>query len=224
MKLARLVPSFLKPMFRPIYRMIIHHPKARNELHDYWRKPWDGHNLPQNYLEGEVKSQFLVALIKRYADPGARILEIGCNVGRNLNHLYLNGFHNLEGIEISKQAVELLKQYYAEMARNIKVYNVSVEDVIKDFEDNRFNIVFTVAVLEHISKNSEWIFAEMVRLTQNYLITIEDEKGISWRHFPRNYRKIFERLGMKQIEEFNCNEVDGLGESFYARVFKNRQD
>ena len=77
-----------------------------------------------------------------------------------------------------------------------------------------------MAVPEYIHKDSEWVFAEMARITKNLLVTIEDERGSSWRHFPRNYRKVFERLGMKQTEDLNCHGVDGLSAAFYARVFE----
>jgi len=77
-----------------------------------------------------------------------------------------------------------------------------------------------MAVLEHIPTESEFIFGEMCRITRHLLITIEDEQGISWRHFPRNYQRVFESLGLKQIEEINCVKVSGLGEDFIARVFK----
>ncbi len=220
MKLASIVPNFLKPLLRPIYRKITHHPKSRAELHRYWRQPSDGANPPQGYLEGKGKSELLLKLIAKHADHQSRILEIGCNVGRNLNHLYAAGFKRLEGIEISEAAVELLRQSYPEMGSNSKIHNVPVENVIKEFGDNEFDTVFTMAVLEHIHRDSEWIFAEMVRITKGFLITIEDERGMSWRHFPRNYKKIFGRLGMKQIEELKCDEVDGLGHNFYARVFE----
>ena len=220
MKFARLVPDSIKPVLRPIYREIAHRPRARNELHSYWRQPWDGSNRPEGYLDGKEKSELLLELIGKYADRQSRVLEIGCNVGRNLNYLFLAGLTRLEGIEISEAAVRLLRQTFPEMARNTKIHNVPVEDIIKAFEDDEFDIVFTMAVLEHIHRDSEWIFAEMARITKNFLITIEDEQGISWRHFPRSYNKVFEPLGMRQLEEHRCDSVDRLGSDVYARVFK----
>lgn len=122
MRLTKLlVPNFLKPVLRPIkrafvssrlYRKIFYHPKSRNELHQYWRQPWDGFNLPQDYLKGEARSQFLGEIMNKYAKPNSIILEVGCNVGRNLNYLFLAGFRRLSGIEISEKAVQLLKESY----------------------------------------------------------------------------------------------------------------
>jgi SAM-dependent methyltransferase len=223
MGFTNLVPDLLKPLLRPIYRVYIkitYRHKSRDELYQYWRQPWDGSNLPQDYLEGKARSQFLVEIMKTYANPDTKILEIGCNVGRNLNHLFLAGFKNLEGVEISEKAVQLLKDSYLEMASHIKIYNMPIEEIIKEFRDDEFDIVFTMAVLEHIHTDSEWIFPEIVRITKDFMITIEDEIRISWRHFPRHYKKIFEPLGLRQIQEINCNGVNGLGGNFFARVFK----
>jgi SAM-dependent methyltransferase len=185
-------------------------------------RPWDGFNLPENYLKpigGDRRTQFLLELMKLYTDTNGNILEIGCNVGRNLNYLFLAGFDKLTGIEISEDAVALMEKTYPEMAKSAKIINTPVEDVIGTFKENEFDVVFTMAVLEHIHPDSKFIFSEMVRITRRNLITIEDEKGISWRHFPHNYKKIFESLGMKQVYQYNCREVDGLGSNFWARVF-----
>jgi hypothetical protein len=141
-------------------------------------------------------------------------------VGRNLNCLFQNGFVSLSGIEINESAVLLLKRQYPEMAARASIRNAPVEDVIRTFRDNEVDAVFSMAVLEHIHSQSEWVFREIVRITRGVLITIEDEEGISWRHFPRNYKKIFEGLGMKQVEVRDCAGVPGLGASFAARVFK----
>ena len=107
-----------------------------------------------------------------------------------------------------------------ESTNAIKIHNMPAEDIIGKFEDNEFDIVFTMAVLEHIHTDSEWIFTEMARITKTHLITIEDERGISWRHFPRDYKKVFEQLGLVQIEEIDCSKIDRLGDGVYARVFQ----
>jgi len=182
----------------------------------------DAANIPRTYLEGAARSQFLVNIIQKYAKPNAKILEIGCNVGRNLNYLFKAGFSDLSGIEINEEAVLLLKKSFPEMADRIAIYNTPVEESIGHFGNDEFNIVFTMAVLEHIHRDSEWIFPEIVRIAKDYLVTIEDEEGLSGRHFPRNYKRIFESLCMKQIEETRCDEIDGLGSRFYMRVFSKR--
>ena len=200
--------------------MITDNPQAtKGELHLYWKYP-DEINRPKAYLEGEARSLFLCELVKRHAQQEDRILEIGCNIGRNLNYLYAAGFTNLAGIEINKRAVRLLGHAYPEMSKHLTIYNSPIEKAITHFDDRAFDVVFTMAVLQHIHPDSEWIFKEMVRITKNHIITIEDEHGISNRHFPRNYCSIFnDSLNMAQLSEANCRDVEGLGEDFVARVF-----
>ncbi|KPK42876.1 MAG: hypothetical protein AMJ78_00885 [Omnitrophica WOR_2 bacterium SM23_29] len=178
--------------------------------------------MPSEYLKGRERSVFLLNLVKKYMDEKSKILEIGCNVGRNLNELFCAGFKDLSGIEISKNALETMKAAYHDMAKAIVIYNSPVEDKIKDFEDNAFDVVFTMAVLEHIHTDSEFIFSHMARITKKLLITIEDEKGLSWRHFPRNYKNVFEGLGLKQFEEisFGNSKIPGLTKHFVCRIFK----
>ena len=127
-------------------------------------------------------------------------------------------------MEISEDAINLMKQTYPEMAKQIKIWNNPVEDTIKNFEDVTFDIVFTMAVLEHIHPDSGFIFSEMVRITNKYLITVEDEKAAGWRHFPRNYKKVFESLGMKQVYQTNCKEIVGLGSNFWVRIFVKNEN
>lgn len=196
--------------------------KNRKELLDYWAFPNDGKNMPVEYLRDRERSIFLLNLIKKYIEGKDRILEIGCNVGRNLNELFCAGFKSLAGIEINRNAIKLMQEVYPDMVKKIEIYNVPVESVIQNFEDNSFDLVFTMAVLEHIHSDSEFIFSHMARIVKKTLITVEDEKGLSWRHFPRNYKRIFENLGLKQIEEitFGNVRIPDLNKDVVARVFK----
>ena len=181
MRIINLIPSFIKPILRlfrtkgmRLYRKWTFHPKSRDELHQYWKQPWDNMNLPQGYLKHEARSLFLVDITKKYASSSAStILEIGCNVGRNLEYLYRFGFRQLSGIEISESALQLLRQSYPDMSSCATIYNSPVENVIRDFNDGQFDIVFTMAVLEHIHPESEWVFPEIARITQSPSMRIE---------------------------------------------------
>lgn len=145
-------------------------------------------------------------------------MEVGCNVGRNLKYLYDHGYVNLSGIEISEEAIKELKKSYPELAQNAELLHGSVEDVIRTKHDNEYDMIFTMAVLEHIHSDSDWILEEMVRVTSQYIMTIEAEDVSIYRFFKRNYRKVFEGLGMKQIYETTCEDA-GLSE-YVLRVFK----
>lgn len=194
---------------------------ARDDLHKYWIAPDDGSNRPQEYLNERCnhRSEFLVDLVRKYGDANARILEIGCNAGRNLSYLYRNGYRNVEAIEISETAIALLQETFPEMAKSMTIYNRPVEDAITSMGSSDYNIVFTVAVLEHIHRDSEWVFEHMARITKDVLITFEDERCASERHFPRNYRSVFEKLGMEQVFS---TRPDIKNSGFVARVFRRK--
>jgi 2-polyprenyl-3-methyl-5-hydroxy-6-metoxy-1,4-benzoquinol methylase len=189
--------------------------KSRDELQKYWQNP-DKMNFILGHLMGGKRSEYLVSLVKQYVKPDASILELGCNVGSNLYHLWKSGYHNLSGIEINPEALKLMKQNFPEM--QVITYEGSIEDRIKKL--GKYDLVFTMAVLEHLHIDSEWVFSETARRAKRYLITIEGEKKIlSKLHISRNYKNIFERLGLQQVYEKHLNQDEGLNTNFYARVF-----
>jgi len=199
--------------------------------HCFWRE-WCEH--PRNYIDHEDRSAFLLQYIQKYCKPDSRILEIGCNVGRNVNYLYNHGFKNIEAIEISERAVQCFAETYPETFKNVKIYNMPVENIIHLFPDNRYDLVFSMAVLQHIHPESEWIFPHIRRVAKKYVLTIEDENGMSNVHTNRNYKKLFEKLYMRQLEEdeeiqvVKNGKLVGLfseterqhGERYFVRVFE----
>jgi len=202
-----LLPDSFKAILRPVYRCVmrialvrlwIWGETSRDRCHKYWIDPTDEGNKPIWYLRNISRSKFMLAFINKYANKEDKILEIGCSVGRNLQVLYESGYRNLSGIEINSEAVEIMKSRFTDMATSTELYNDAVENVIKEMPDNKYDIVFTMCVLEHIHEDSNWIFGEMARITRKALITLEDEDAVSWRTFARNYQKVFEGVGMKQ--------------------------
>jgi len=220
-KISRIIPEPVKSFLRPLYYRFF--PMSGTKVRNYWKWPADKENFPEAYTIPVARSEFLVKLFNENIKENKvnkKILEIGCNVGRNLHYLFNAGHKNLAGVEISEEAVALMKKVYPEMAKQTKIYNNSIEDEIKNFEDNAFDVVFTMAVLEHIHPESEWIFPEIARITKNYLFTIEDEKSTKcYGRFPRDYKEIFKSLNMKQIKEINCKKIADFGPNFWARVF-----
>jgi SAM-dependent methyltransferase len=177
-------------------------------------------NRAEAYTEPVDRSRFLLGLLEPFVARDEPILEIGPNVGRNLEFLRRAGFRHLEGIEISGRALEMMREAYPDLVAMATIHHAPVEDVIRGIPDARFGAVFTMAVLEHIHPESEWIFAEIARITRNVIVTIEDEESQTWRHIPRDYRAIFEELGMVQVADGDPSDIHGFGAKFRARVFR----
>lgn len=194
---------------------------SREDTHDYWRSPDDGVNAPREYLEarGQASSEFLLSIVRRYAEPAASILEIGCNAGRNLEHLRRAGYRSLTGVEISASAVEHLQMELPELADVATIQVGSAEELLPQMADGQFDLVFTMAVLVHVHPESSRLFEEIERVSASTLIAIEDEETVSPRHFKRRYRELFEGLGMREVEAIPCGEATGLPSFYGAHVF-----
>jgi SAM-dependent methyltransferase len=205
-------------MIKKILGVLKH--RKLNETWHYWKKPNDVFNAENDYLDNEEtkqRTEFLYDIIKKYFQKNDKILELGCNVGRNLNYLYINGYHNLTGIEINESAIGLMREHYTEMASNSDIKVGEIEKHIKNFKENEFDLIFSMAVFEHIHSDSEWIF-EIIPQKTKFILTIEDEKSLSWRHFPRRYDRVFKKLVM--VESQKCGHIRGFNDGFNMRLFK----
>lgn len=135
-------------------------------------------------------------------DRSIKILEVGANVGTQLQILQEMGFLNLYGIEIQSYAVELSKA----KTKNINLIQGSAFDL--PFKDGFFEIVFTSGVLIHISpKDINNALDEIYRCSNQYILGCEyyakdyvsipyrGQKGLLWKaDFARLYRKRFSDL------------------------------
>ncbi len=97
-----------------------------------------------------------------------RALEIGCNVGWNLEYLRRIGVEDLYGIEPQTYAVSRAR------ARN-PLFNVLHGTAFElPFRDGFFDLVFTSGVLIHIAPESVGgALAEMYRVSRRYIVAIE---------------------------------------------------
>lgn len=192
-----------------------------DQVHSYWRGASDEANRPEAYIDADPKrGELLLRLLGtcRLDDPS--ILEIGCNVGRNLECLRQAGYRRIAGIEINQSAVDLLKQHYPQLAETASITVSSVEDAITALADASVDVVFSMAVFVHLHTDSDWVFGEIARVARKHIITIEDETCETERHFKRNYKDIFEALGFRQLSVQNCKGIPGLASSYTARAFK----
>jgi hypothetical protein len=190
---------------------------SRDQVHDYWRR---SEQDPLEYANiNSKRSVRLTEIIQEYVKKGT-ILELGSNCGRNLDHLYKAGFAEIEGVEISPAAILTMRDIYPDL-KHIRIQNGTIEDLITTFPDKSFECVFSMAVLEHIHYDSDWVFAHIARIARK-IITIEDELRIGERHFSRNYEKVFTRFGMRQMH-MEDRKKWGLPTGFTVRVFTTNE-
>lgn len=98
----------------------------------------------------------------------ARILEVGCNTGQQLQAFQILGFKNLYGIELQQYAVEKGKN----LTKGINIIQGSAFDI--PFKDGYFDVVMTNGVLIHISpKDISRALCEIVRCSKKYILGFE---------------------------------------------------
>lgn len=97
-------------------------------------------------------------------DRSIRILEVGCNIGLQLEGLKSLGFNNIYGIDLQKQALDVARTRLGD----VQLLYGNGFDI--PFKDGYFDLVFTSTVLVHIApKDIERILREIHRTTSNYI-------------------------------------------------------
>lgn len=127
------------------------------------------------YYGPDETSESIRRVLDRFVDRDAPVLEVGCSSGRHLAHLQAGGFEDLSGIEVNDAAFEVMTESYPDLAARATVYLDAVEDVVGEFEDDRFAAVYSVETLQHVHPDAAWVFGELARITDDLLVTVENE-------------------------------------------------
>lgn len=199
------------------YRKVMDQPA---DLHDFWRQPAPDGNVPSEYINQTHRSAALLKLVAGEVSPGASILEVGCNVGRNLAALK-NAGYSVEGVEISPHAVKLLRETYPELSDSA----VHVGPAEETIPAKRFDLVFTMAVLEHIHPDSSVVFDKMAGATDCILAIEPTFHHSSHRQFPHDIPALFKARGFRlvsatKMSEFPETASDPVFHYYTAHLFR----
>lgn len=174
-------------------------PWKRNER-EYWRSREMGERHgPENYLQEDNSTyvMFEGGLLKALGEH-ASFLEIGCNAGRNLNYLLKHGYRDLAGIEINDASINIvLKEHFPDLYEKGTFFIGNALDEIKKIPDERYDVVFSIGVFEHIPYEDRALFNEVARVAKRYIAIITSVRS---RLFNYNYEKIFRDLGCTTVE------------------------
>ena len=183
----------------------------------YTEKVWSGkfgnQYIDRNKNEELLKSKtiFFKKIIKnKYKIKNA--IEFGCNIGLNFQAIKnINNKINHHGVEINKQAVDILKK-----KKICKVYHSS----IFDFETkNKFDLTFTKGVLIHVPpKFLKQSYQKLYNYTNKYILIAEYynpiPKTIKYRgHNKILYKRDFAKDLMELYEDLQL--ID------YGFVYRN---
>jgi hypothetical protein len=214
----------------------------QNKQYNFWKssfgKKYTSRNNPKTLIafnkiylnqfsktRTEINKEFVKLLPKNIS-----ILEIGSNVGYQLEILYRQGFKKLYGSEIQKSAIKIGKK----QRKYIKFYNYRSEEIsqIKKKIKKEINLVFTTNFLIHLNKkNLIKTINEIKKINPKYIWCMEyfsarrkeiiyrDYKNVLWKD---NFKKYFLKIGYKvlktaKIKYTNKNEKGNFDEIFLLK-------
>lgn len=151
------------------------------------------------YLELDELARLLLNEIVSRTKPSDQILDLGCNVGRELNDLWGRGYRHLTGVEIGVEPVNAMREVFPDMAMGSRIFNRSMTEAVREFEDNEFQLVFAHGSLVSLSAREQFVFDEMARISKKYIVTVENEWSLLL--FPRDFGIVFTSRGFRQIHE-----------------------
>jgi SAM-dependent methyltransferase len=171
---------------------------VRSGVADKWRKARKGDNIGyQHYLELSEGSKQLLSEIQSRTSPNDKILDLGCNVGRELNHLWQAGYRNLTGVEIGEEPVRAMREVFPSLAQGARILNASMTAAVREFKNGEFDLIYAHGSLVSLSAREQYVFDEMSRITRRWLLVLENEW--SGMLFPRDFGRVFSARGMREV-------------------------
>lgn len=166
------------------------------------------------YRGPDGASDAILSAIETHLGPDPAVLEVGCSSGRHLSALLEAGYTDLTGVELNPDARTATEETFPELARVGTFQYEAIENVVRDFADDQFDVVFSVETLQHLHPDSNWVFAELARITGTLLITIENEGDATQTEDPtevnyvdtdvplyyRDWKAVFTGLGLTEVE------------------------
>ena len=166
------------------------------------------------YYGPNETSERVRRVLDRLVRRDAAVLELGCSSGRHLEHLREAGYSDLHGVDINDDAFDVMAREYPDLAEAGTFHHGAIEDVVVGFEDDAFDVVFSVQTLQHVHADETSVFAELARIAGDLLVTVEavdedapeqGEPPVSYENgdFPlyfRDWEAIFTDYGMEQVE------------------------
>jgi len=156
----------------------------------------------------------------------SKILEVGTNLGHQLQSLERVGFSNLYGVEVQSNVVQEVRKTKPQF----EVLLSTAQDL--PFKDNFFDLVFTNNVLIHISpQDIDKVVSEMLRVCKKWIwgfeyfapeyteVSYRGNSDLLWKtDFSSLFLKQSNKLVTVRQEKFNCKDEPGnIDKSYLLR-------
>ena len=193
-------------------------------LEELWQGDFGNQYVERNRSAGGDRGAFWQGMVERLSPR--TVLEVGCNVGANLQHLDANPtVTDLWGVDVNRESLaELHARLPAVSAGWAVARNLP-------FRDGWFDLVFTVAVLIHVPEDALPIaMGELVRCSRRHVLCVEyratdtvvvDYRGQHRAFFKRDYGAIIGGLfpELTLVEEGDVSKADGFDDGLGYWLF-----
>lgn len=164
-----------------------------------WREQFGDDYIERNRYDWRKRVPMFEQILGDLNDVES-ILEVGSNIGLNLEALHNLGYLYLMGIEPNDKA----RQECRFPTKDGTAHKIPINTGF-------FNLVFTCGVLIHVPpKELEKSMKEIIRVSNKYVLAIEYEapketmvkyRGQRDMLWKRPYRKLYEKLGLKLVKQ-----------------------
>jgi pseudaminic acid biosynthesis-associated methylase len=163
-------------------------------LEGLWAGEFGSAYSERNADAGQGREAFWNSLLSRY--PIRRVLEVGCNVGANLQWIVPRvGPGDGYGIDVNEGALERLR----ERVPGVNAVMTTAREL--PFRERWFDLSFTTGVLIHQPESTlPLVMAEIVRVSRRYVLCGEYEapetvevqyRGVTGALFKRPYGRLY---------------------------------
>ncbi len=152
------------------------------------------------YFYDEVMAQMEYGLwsefLEDYLKKDDKILDLACGTGTLLSMLYVDGYENLYGLDLSETIIEIANE-----KRKV----------------NRFQIDFSVQDMTSFKYNTKFNVISCFFDSINFLPTLSQVKKMFdtvYRHLEKDGYFVFDIFSKTMLDEYNNNEIVDDYESF----------
>ena len=161
-----MIPWRIKAFFSqhfPVGYHLLANMNAEHKSEEYWDNAFD-----LSWKAGSRDWPTKNKLIKALTLPTDRILDVGCSTGTLLRYLKEYGYTNLEGLEISRRAVEVLG------GMGITMHHASLPSLPP--LEPQYDLVIASQVLEHIIRRKKFLkgIKQILKPTGGLIIFVPD--------------------------------------------------
>lgn len=203
-----------------------------SDLHARWMNKDNG----QAYAVGEEKSRFLYDFIAwsqeelqtpmfRFKED-VKVLELGCNSGRNLAFFKERGFYHLYGVDINASAIALKDELFKDLSCQLECKPIEQFVAEEARDGDKYDLVFSVATLGHIHPDCiKDVVSNIVKIIQypvGIFACVECNSSSDDYEFAHDYKGLLKNAGLELIAEQKLTKETGFDDRYTARIFVKR--